>query len=172
MSKDWSLGGDVGSSGPDGMASERLVGKSPVVVRRRVLWGECDPAGVVYTPRFAEYLVAAYSWFRRTVLVDSLLVADGVQLATPMKALALDYHRVLRPDELFDMTVHVVKVGDRTFDLSIVATNVDGIPCFTGALSPIVVRPPDFGRAALPVAARDALVEYKERFGAVSARAS
>ncbi len=56
------------SASLDEIMDERLLCRSPVKVRRRVRWGECDPAQVVYTPRFADYLAAAYSWFARLVL--------------------------------------------------------------------------------------------------------
>ncbi len=38
------------------------------VVQRRVRWGECDPAEVVYTPQFAHYVVAAVDDFFQEVV--------------------------------------------------------------------------------------------------------
>ena len=43
--------------------SEQMISTLPVVVRRRVKFGECDPAGVVYTPIFSEYTLSTYQWF-------------------------------------------------------------------------------------------------------------
>ncbi len=38
------------------ICTEAVLADTPFVVRRRVKWGECDPAGVVYTPSFSEYV--------------------------------------------------------------------------------------------------------------------
>lgn len=38
-------------------STEHVLSQLPFVVRRRVKWGECDPAGVVYTVTFSEYVI-------------------------------------------------------------------------------------------------------------------
>jgi acyl-CoA thioesterase FadM len=135
--------------------SEGLVSRRPLIVRRRVLWGECDPAGVVYTPRFADYLVSAFQWFARCELADTGLAELGI--GTPMKAMSLEFHRMLKPGEWFDMRVAVTAVRTRTFDLDVQATGDDGRLHFIGLLTPIMldnekgvgVEIPDVTRARL-----------------------
>lgn len=162
------IGSQVDGSGPssdlDETTSERLLSICPVVVRRRVHWGECDPAKVVYTPRFADYLAAAYGWFTRAILGGSFAIDGKTRFATPMKALSLEFHHVLRPGDLFDMTVKVVAVRTRTFDLEIVAHSPEGAPLFAGRLSPIVVGIDDFRSVPLPASARDRLRDYQNAF--------
>lgn len=145
---------------PDDMTQERLVSNGPIIVRRRVRWGECDPAQVVYTPRFTDYLAAAFGWFLRVVMADVLVADDGSRLSTPMKALSLEFHRVLRPDDLFDMTVHVLDVRQRTFDLHIFARSLDNEARFEGRLSPIIVDK-NFRSVDMPARLRDALLAYQ-----------
>lgn len=145
---------------------EILISKSPVIVRKRVGWGECDPAGVVYTPRFADFLAAAFMWFSRAILTDVLVADDGTRLATPMKALSLEFHHVLRPSEIFDMTVSVGEVRRRTFDLRVEGHSATYGRCFAGSLTPILVRPPDFGYVEMPEAMRAVLNAYKDRWAA------
>lgn len=152
------------SSSLDEFVDERLLFKNPVTVRRRVRWGECDPAQVVYTPRFADYLAAAFSWFTRTILSDNLVADDGTRLATPMKALSLEFHHTLRPDDLFDMTVYVEAVRKRTFDLLIIARSPSEGPRFLGRLSPILVDG-SFRSVNLPQRVEAALLAYQESFG-------
>ena len=43
--------------------TEAVVSKQPFTVRRRVRFGDCDPAGVVYTVQFSEYVVSAMDLF-------------------------------------------------------------------------------------------------------------
>ena len=44
-------------------ATEYVLSERPFVVRRTVRWGDCDPAGVVYTGRFTDYLLGAVGLF-------------------------------------------------------------------------------------------------------------
>ncbi len=150
------------SASLDQLTDERLLSTSPVIVRRRVRWGECDPAQVVYAPRFADYLAAAYAWFARIVLQENLFADDGTRLVTPMKTLSLKFQHTLRPDDLFDMSVYVVSVHRRTFDLLIVAQSTSQEERFIGRLSPIVVNS-NFRSVDLPKRAGEALLAYQER---------
>lgn len=152
------------SASLDDFVDERLLCRNPIIVRRRVRWGECDPAQVVYTPRFADYLAAAFSWFSRIHLSDKLTADDGTRLATPMKALSLEFHHPLRPDDLFDMTVHVEAVRQRTFDLLIIAQSPSGEPRFTGRLSPALVDG-SFRSVNLPQPVLDGLSAYQASCG-------
>ncbi|KEQ53879.1 hypothetical protein BV95_01751 [Sphingobium chlorophenolicum] len=152
------------SASLDQFIDERLICRAPVTVRRRVRWGECDPAQVVYTPRFADYLAAAYSWFTRILLSDKMIAKDGTHLATPMKALSLEFHNTLRPDDLFDMTVYVEAVRNRTFDLVIIARSPSEESRFVGRLSPILVDS-SFRSVPLPHSIEEALLAYRESCG-------
>lgn len=138
--------------------TEALVSRRPVVVRRQVQWGECDPAGVVYTPRFADYLVAAYLWFVRCELSDVGLTDLGI--GTPMKAMRLEFHRMLAADDWFEMCVRVSGVRTRTFDLEVEGAADDGRLCFAGLITPIMFDNQSRVGVAIPEAARARLVAY------------
>ncbi len=144
-------------------ATERLISRTPVTVRRRVIWGECDPAQVVYTPRFADYLASAFGWFARVVLGDLLKLADGTPIGTPMKGLELEFHRSLRVDDYFDMIVEIGEIRNRTFDMEVKALSMVGEPHFSGRLSPILIKGSTFETIELPPKLREALYTYKFR---------
>lgn len=156
-----SVGDDTSPDKLDEITSERLLCRRPVTVRRRVIWGECDPAQVAYTPRFADYLIAAFDWFCRSVLSGDLTDEQGDYLITPMKALSLEFHRVLRPGDLFDMTVYVSAVRIHTFDLLVSARSPQGQLHFEGRISPIIVNQENFKSVSIPPGARQALVNYQ-----------
>lgn len=140
---------------------ERLVGRLPVRVRRRVLWGECDPAQVVYTPRFSDYLVAAFGWFSRTVLDAEAPTLAQANVGTPAKSMQIEFHHVLRPEELFEMTVLVGEIRNRTFDLTITGRGMDGQLLFVGKIAPIIVDRTSFRSVPIPDTFRDRLERYK-----------
>lgn len=142
--------------------TEALVSRRPIIVRRRVLWGECDPAGVVYTPRFSDYLVAAYLWFLRCELAGTDLTELGI--GTPMKAMRLEFHQMLQADDWFDMHVRVGEVRARTFDLHIEGTGEDGHTRFAGILTPIMFDNKSRLGVAIPEVARATLLDYARSF--------
>src|ERR1700691_4965776 len=101
-------------------ATESLVESLPVTIQRRVKWGECDPAGVVYMVNYGEYVVSAYELLM-TVLLEERLQKGKARhgIAFPAKAFEIEFYAPLRPDEDFLMTVEIADIRTRTFDLTI-----------------------------------------------------
>ena len=140
---------------------EALTSTRPVTVRRRVLWSECDPAQVVYTGRFFDYLASCHVWFLRAVLNAGGTPLTAAGLGTPMKAVSLEFHRMLRPDDWFEMVWRVTAVRTRTFDAEVAARTLDGVPVFTGRLSPILVDQATQRGVPIPAAVRVLLENYR-----------
>ena len=129
-------------------ATERVIGWAPLKVLRRVRWGECDPAGVVYTVNFCEYVASAFELFMTELLGGPLQAMKKRHgFAVPARALTLDFLGTLQPDDEFVMTVLVTDVRTRTFDLGIAGT-CSGRDIFKAKLTSISV---DAARAAIPI---------------------
>ena len=144
------------------ISTEHLISTTPVVVRRRVKWGDCDPAGVVYTVTFSEYVISAAELFYG-VLFDGTpqRVKDEQGFGTPTRALSFDFRRSLRPDEEFDMTVTVSDIRTRTYVLDITARTPAGDDVFVAHLAPICVLRGQREAIAIPPAFRSALEHYR-----------
>ena len=94
---------------------ECVVSRAPFTVRRRVRWSDCDPAGVVYTGRFSEYVLSFVNLFHAE-LAQPLTYREWcgqMGVDTPCKAMALEFHRALWPDEEFCLRCHVPAVRQR-----------------------------------------------------------
>ena len=145
----------------------------PVKVRRRVKWGECDPAGVVYTPRFCDYVVEGLDVFMRHLVGVPLQERMAeLDLGTPAKAMQLVFHRSLRPDQEFDLRVCVGEIRVRSFDLAMDAFEPEGDRVFSAMLSVVCVHHAQ--RKSRPVAAllRQRLEAYRARLPYISDGAS
>ncbi|KQW64905.1 acyl-CoA thioesterase [Variovorax sp. Root411] len=130
---------------------ESVVSRRPFVVRRRVRWSDCDPAGVVFTGKFTEYVLNAVNLFyselsqgrgaewRKTLGVD-----------TPCKGMALEFHRALWPEEEFDIAVHVGEIREHGYDIELEATQHGGVRIFSARVSPICIRTDARVRAPIP----------------------
>ena len=143
---------------------EEVVSTEPFTVRRVARWSECDPAGVVYTGNFAEYMLSAVHLFRRHVLLASWHeIKSHAKVDTPAKAISMVFNGSLWPDDVFDITVRVGDIRTRTFDFLASAIRADdGSSVFEGSVSAICVDAADRRVAApIPPVLRDLLEGWR-----------
>jgi acyl-CoA thioesterase FadM len=131
---------------------EEVISTSPFTVRRVARWAECDPAGVVYSGNFPEYMLSAAHLFRRHVLQASWLeIKSNSKVDTPAKALSMVFNGSLWPDDVFDIAIHVGEIRKRTFDFVATAVRADdGQGIFEGSVSAICVDAGD-RRVSVPI---------------------
>lgn len=141
---------------------EKVVSTRPLVVRRRVKWGECDPAGVVYTATFADYVISAAELFYGALFDTTPQRAKREQgFGTPTRALAFDFRLSLRPDDEFEMTVTVADVKSRTYVLDVTGRTPQGEVVFVATLTPVCVARDERRSIEIPDAFRQALLGYQ-----------
>ena len=132
----------------------------PFVVRRTVKWSECDPAGVVYTGVFVDYVTGAFRAFLAHILdgnVEAYSARDRVDF--PAKAISFVFDASLRPDDKFDVEVRIAGVRNTTFESEFVGT-LKGAPCFTARMTTITVSPGERKAIRVPDALRAKLEPY------------
>ena len=113
----------------------------PLVVRRRVKWGECDPAGFVYTVTFGEYVFSAAELFYGALFgTTPQRYKHQEGFGTPTRALSFDFRRSLQPDEEFEMIVVVADIRSRTFVLDITGRTLQDEIVFVAHMTPVCVR--------------------------------
>ncbi|RWA56350.1 thioesterase [Cupriavidus sp. UYMSc13B] len=143
--------------------TEYVVSQVPLVVRRRVKWGECDPAGVVYTVTFSEYVLSAAELFYGSLFQTTPQRAKHEQgFGTPSRALAFEFERSLRPDEEFEMTVLVTDVRSRTYVLEVVARTPENEVVFVARLTPVCIARDERRSIEIPSSFRERLERYRE----------
>ena len=131
-------------------ATEYVLTTQPFVVRRRARWSECDPAGVVYTGRFVDYLLSAVALFNEHLSGESMETAKKkLQIQTPCKGLSLVFDGALWPNNEFDMHVTISAIRSSSFDISVRAVRPTGEPVFSGVVSPICIALTE--RRAVPI---------------------
>jgi acyl-CoA thioester hydrolase len=144
------------------ISTEHVIGTQPLVIRRRVKWGECDPAGVVYTVTFGEYVMSAAELFYGFLFGGPPQRAkDAAGFGTPTRALAFDFQKSLWPDDDFDMTVTVADIQTHTYVLDITARSPASGIIFRAALTPICIASDERRAIEIPAAFRGALERYR-----------
>ena len=147
-------------------ATEIVVGANPITIRRRVKCGECDPAGVVYMVNYSEYVVSAYEIFMTVLLTEGFVKAR----ARHAKAFTIEFYASLRPDDDFLMTVEIVGIRAKTFDISVRGRSPERHDLFLAKLTPIAVDPAKRTAALLPRAMVRKLSRYRESCASNEAR--
>jgi acyl-CoA thioester hydrolase len=133
--------------------SESILRVAPFVVRRMVKWHECDPAGVVYAGNFVTYASSASHMFLGHLLGGRFHEKKReIGIDFPAKGYHLVFYSSLWPDQYFDMTVSVVRIGRASFTNQIVGTSLTGEPVFVAQMTPICVVPGGpKGRQSVPI---------------------
>jgi YbgC/YbaW family acyl-CoA thioester hydrolase len=150
-------------------ATEALIGSLPVTIRRRVKWGECDPAGVVYFVNYGEYVVSAYEMMMAELLgLEFQKAKAGHGVALPARAFKIDFSASLRPDDEFLMTVEISDIRTRTFDALVRGRAANRSDLFQATLTLIAVQPVERSAMTLPAA----LVAELQRYRAACASAA
>ncbi len=87
------------------------------VHRRRIVWGDTDAAGIVYTPRIAHFVVEAVeAWFRERLSVEWF----GGPL-TPFVSLGCRFVSPMTPADTIDVEVSLVRAGRSALDFAMTA---------------------------------------------------
>ncbi|MBN3822712.1 acyl-CoA thioesterase [Burkholderia sp. Ac-20384] len=142
-------------------SSEIVVADLPFTVRRIARWSDCDPAGVVFTGRFTDYLLGAVMHFYRRIGYG----AGGQEgresgVGLPCKHMSLTFHASLYPEDVVDIRVEVGEIRTRTFDLVARAFLADGRLAFEGKFTPIAIREGVRESIEIPSTLRAALEPY------------
>lgn len=147
--------------------AEEVVGTAPLTVRRRIVWADCDPAGVVHTGRFPDFVLSAATLFR-TFLLGAGWHDSGRSegVGTPAKAISLVFQSSLWPRDAMDIAVFVGAVRTRTVDMLMQALRTDDrSPVFMARLTSICVSAADRRISSpLPDAYRQAFADYASQY--------
>ena len=140
---------------------ETVVSRRPLVVKRRVRWADCDPAGVVYTGKFSDYLLGAVNLFFNDIGGGNYMAwVRSLGVDTPCKGLDLVFHGALWPEDEFEMRCSVARIRTHSYDIAVEAAQNPGRRIFSGRFSPICISREVRRGIAIPDAYRSALERH------------
>ena len=130
----------------------------PFRTSRVILFGDCDPGGVIYSPRVAHFVVEAGLAFLSHALdgpAARRLFSMGI--LPPARALSIEFLHPMTWDEAIDIEVSTERVGDHSFTLLVAATNVEGTATFRATITQVTISPETRRPVPLPLELRVAL---------------
>ena len=105
-------------------------------LRRRVLFYEADPAGIVHFSWFFRYMEEAeHSMWREAGLS---IAAAGADIAFPRVSTSFDFHQPLRFEDEFDVTIRIATMSDKTIRYVCVITR-GNVRIATGTMTAVCV---------------------------------
>jgi acyl-CoA thioesterase FadM len=130
----------------------------PFRTSRVILFGDCDPGGVIYSPRVAHFVVEAGLAFLSDALggpAARRLFSMGI--LPPARALSIEFLHPMTWDEEIDIEVSAERVGEHSFTLLVVASNARGNLTFRGTITQVTISPETRRPVPLPLELRTAL---------------
>ena len=86
--------------------------KSKFTVRRIVNWGDCDPAGFIYTPRVLDYACETIdSWFREELSASWWQLKSSGKLGLPTVNAVCNFISIVRPDQSLELNLYIRDIG-------------------------------------------------------------
>lgn len=110
-------------------------------LRRSVAFGDCDPAGIVYTPRVLGFCLEAIDDFWKVVLGGTgwYELATDHDRGTPFVNVNIDFKSPITPRDPLDLSVGLVRVGASSVTFTVLGQQ-SGRDCFRGDLTSVVVE--------------------------------
>ncbi|MEM1111222.1 MAG: thioesterase family protein [Pseudomonadota bacterium] len=141
---------------------ERVVSTQPYIVRRRVAFRDCDPAGIVYTPRFLDPIATSAGELFMAELVGVFGQRDeplkGVDF--PAKALSMVFHSPARHGDILDLHVGCARIGNTSFDTRVDAFSTEGQAVFTCTMTVVCIDPGVYQSCPIPDYMREKLAPH------------
>ena len=149
-----------------GANSQSSSSDRPFSYRRRVLWGDCDPENVIYTPRAFDYLMEALeAWSIEVIGLRWIQYREVLKLGTPTVHTECDYLSVLRAGMVVDLTVRIERLGNSSMTFAVSMTGLDGTPHMRFKHTTCFITLNDFKAAPVPAEVRAKIEAYQAACG-------
>ena len=134
----------------------------PFTVTRTVKWGDCDPAGIIYTPRVLDYAMEILeAWYRDVVGVSWLALNRERSMGVPTVRAELDFLAAPQPDQDMVIDLLVEDLGRSSITLLVTGRDRAGKAYFRVKLVSCFISRPAFKPIAIPSEFRDRIQAYR-----------
>ena len=135
-------------------------------IARTVSWGDCDPAGIIYTPRVLDYAMETLeAWNREVLGIPWIKLNRDMSLGMPTVRAEMDFMGAPAPDEEVVTELRVERVGRSSVTFLITGTNRDGRALFRVKVTSCVISRPQFKSTPIPEAILQRIHDYRKACG-------
>lgn len=127
---------------------------------RRIRFAHCDPAGIVFYPRYAELLnEVVEDWFADGIGIGFPRLLEEYRLGVPVVQLACDFLVPARLGETLKFGLHVSELGNSSLQLEIEAARGEHV-CMRARLKLVMISMESFRAMPLDDFWRSRFVPY------------
>lgn len=135
----------------------------PFTIRRRVLWGDCDPAGVIYTPQIFHYAIETIEeWLVSTLDCNWMELQETFSLDTPSIKITCEFIIPLKAGDFVDIKLLIKKLGNTSIEYNIDGFTVNGDQCFSLSQVSCFVDAATFKPVSIIREFRNKIIEYQK----------
>lgn len=117
-----------------------IVISSPITIKRRVLFGDCDPEGIVYTPRFSYFaLEATHETLHILLGAPSITALKAMGVLTPVRAFEMEFLAPVTWDDELELEVLVSEIRQHSFTFFVRGLLESDKLAFTASISYVTV---------------------------------
>lgn len=126
---------------------------------RTVLFGDCDPAGIVYTPRIGYFVIEAiHEFLSHRLGGEGLRKLFAMGILPPARALSVEFLSPMTWDEVISIEVRSEAPGATSFSFAVEGRQASGQVTFRAAMTQVCISPESKQPIPLPEALRQALL--------------
>ena len=130
--------------------------------KRFVRWGDCDPGGIIYSPRIYEYALDTLEEFYMEILGSSWMnLRLGSIVGTPVLRTEIEYIRPMVPEQHFSVTININDIGRSTVTYEMTGDDDSGEKCFRVEVVMCFVAQENFESTEIPNDIRKLLQAYQ-----------
>jgi len=128
------------------------------ITSRTILFGDCDPAGIVYTPRITYFIIEAVHDFLTHILgAPAIREIFAMGILPPARALSIEYLAPMSWDEIINIAVSSKELTTTSFTFLVEARNRSNEVTFSSTFTQVSISPETKRPTPIPQALREAL---------------
>ncbi len=147
-------------------ADSGLSTSRPFRVAQTVKWGDCDPAGIIYTPRVLDFAMETLeAWYRDVLGTAWLKLNRELEMGAPTVRAEIDFLAAPGPDQELVTELRVKKLGRSSITFELTGQGPDGTDYYRVLLVACFIQRPAFTAAAVPEPFRRRILAYQKDCG-------
>ncbi len=133
-------------------------------VNMRVNWGDCDAAGIIYTPRVMDYAMEAMEgWYLDYLECNWVDLNVKEQIGAPTVRMECDFLAPMVPGQEFKSVVKIEKLGFSSVVYRILGIDIKtNQTCFDVRFVSCFVQQPQFKAIPIPDKYKEKIINYFE----------
>jgi len=139
--------------------------KGKFSIHRVINWGDCDPAGMIYTPRVLDYACQTVdAWFLEELNASWWqLKSSGKGLGLPTVHATCEFISILRPDQSLKLSLCIREIGNSSIVFEVEGIALDDRLAFRVRLVSCAIETVKYRPTRIPAWMREKLEAYKQR---------